>query len=333
MKQFGATIALSIMVLSPMFSPVANAQIHGVDAQVNEGKAVPTVVQLQALLNPNDIVRDVLGWHQVDPNCNLRTDPSLPIVISSKMNLLYGNVSTAQGQNFVTLAFNNTHCGQISNSGAKTFPDTDALRAEFAAYAVRVVEQIPALAGLSIWNELNGTWNGGYSTEADALKHYCALANVVIAAVRQVNPNIPIAIGATVGSNIDGWFIALFDTYGCMGKGDPTIWLDVHPYLNTDSDWSRWQTSIANIRADNITNPLAATEWGATAAYNWSVAHPSGDYMETFDAKVVAQDPAWAALSWFAWKSTKKMPNSGLFDLTGMNFTALGSDYVAEYKH
>jgi len=72
------------------------------------------------------------------------------------MDVLYANVATAGGKNFVTLAFNNRFCGQPDTGGGQAFPDTPELIAEFAAYAAKVVEQVPALGGLSIWNELNG---------------------------------------------------------------------------------------------------------------------------------------------------------------------------------
>jgi hypothetical protein len=107
----------------------AQAQVHGADVQVNEGAAVPTVDQLRIVLNPNDLVRDILGWHKADAHCNLRTNPTRRIAIPKKMRQLYANVESAQGKNFVTLAFNNKRCGQISNSGVVAFPDTDELRA------------------------------------------------------------------------------------------------------------------------------------------------------------------------------------------------------------
>lgn len=316
-----------------------HAQTQGVAVQVNEGKRIPTVNQLQAVLNPNDFVRDILGWYRVDPNCNLRFDSSRLIEIPSNSATLYSRVEAVQGKNFVTLAFNNKHCGQPTNSGGKTFPNTDALRAEFAAYAVAVVKQVPALGGLSIWNEMNGTWKGGYKTAADKLTNYCLLANKVITEVRKINPDIPIAIGASTGWNIDGWFIDMFDTYGCMGKGDPTIWLDVHPYLTGKIDastgkidWQLWSDSIANIRADKITNPLIATEWGDGAAYRWSVGHPSGNYIATFNAEALSKDKAWAGLTWFELLFDRRLPQSGLFDKSGTMLSPVGSQYVAAFK-
>ena len=322
----------------PVASSAAQAQTHGVAVQVNEGKPVPTVAQLQTVLNTNDFVRDVLGWDHVDPDCNLQFDSSRPIEIPSNSAMLYSRVAAVKGKNFVTLAFNNINCGQPTNSGSKTFPSTDALRAEFAAYAVAVVKQVPAIGGVSIWNEMNGKWNGGYKSAADRLTQYCLLANKVTAEIRKIDPSLPIAIGASTGWNIDGWFINMFDNYGCVGKGDPTIWLDVHPYLtgkvaHQKSDWQRWNASIANIRADKITNPLIGTEWGDGAAFKWLIAHPGGNYMTTFESDAVSQDNAWAGLTWFELLFDRKAPQAGLFDKSGTTLTLFGSQYTAAFKN
>src|SRR5262249_29943841 len=118
-----------------------------------------------------------------------------------------------------------------------------------------------------------------------------------------------------------------------------TIWLDVHPYLSGKIDkaahkvdWQAWNDNVAAIRAAHITNPLVATEWGAKSANTWLAAHPKGNYMKTFDARVVSQDPYWAGLTWYEMLYDKSTPNAGLFDATG-NMTALGAQYVGSYKH
>ena len=171
------------------------------------------------------------------------------------------------------------------------------------------------------------------------LTEYCLLANAVITEVRKVDPNITIAIGATVGWNMDNWFIGMFDQYGCMGKGDPTIWLDVHPYLNGNivsgtgkTDFVLWRTSVANMRKDGITNPLAATEWGAKAAYTWQTAHPSGNYMTKFQNEVLSQDSNWAAAFWFEMLYDIGMPNAGLYDQYDQ-LNARGSQYIAAFRN
>jgi len=254
--------------------------------------------------------------------------------------MLYHNVMAAGGKNFVTLAFDNTHCGQAMNNGNKTFPDTPALRAEFAAYAAAVVRQVPDLGGVSIWNEMNGSFGGGFLADSARLDNYCLLTNQVIAAVRAVDTKIPIAIGATIGPSISGWFTGMFDTFGCSGKGDQTIWLDVHPYLTGktipfehETDFQLWNDNIAAIRADNITNPLIATEWGGPAAAKFQIANPARDYVTTFKNKVIDTDKNWAALSWFPWKSDNKNNASGLLDQTGTELTTLGTEYIAVFKN
>jgi len=334
-KRLGlAGLLASLTVLTTV--PV-HAQVYGAAVQVSNGKRMPAEAQLTQILRPGDMIRDMLGWHKADPSCDLVSNPARQITIPAAMMTLYQSVEAAQGKNFVTLGFNNKNCGQLVNSGAKAFPDTPALRSEFAAYAADVVRRVPALGGISLWNELNGTWSGGGLPVPQRLTQYCLLANAVIAEVRKVNPKIPIAIGATVGWNIDGWFIDMFDQYGCVGKGDPSIWLDVHPYLSGKiisgtgkTDFQLWRTSVANMRKDGITNPLAATEWGAKAAYTWQTAHPTGNYMTTFQSEVLSQDLNWAAAFWFELLYDIKAPNVGLYDKDGQ-LTAFGSQYIAAF--
>jgi hypothetical protein len=129
----------------------------------------------------------------------------------------------------------------------------------------------------------------------------------------------------------------MFDAYGCLGKGDATIWLDVHPFLrgrkisgSRQADWDAWNGSINQLRARGVSNPLIATEWGAKAGYLWSQAHPLGNYMKTFRTRVLARDEGWAGLLWFEMLYDKKNPNAGLFDAAG-RLTALGNQYVSEF--
>jgi hypothetical protein len=256
------------------------------------------------------------------------------------MQTLYNNVAAAGGKNFLTLGFNNVACGQASNYGWTGFPNTPGLRAEFAAYAAQLVERVPALGGISIWNELNGTFNGGYtgpgSIPAKATA-YCLLANAVITEVRKVNKDIPIAIGASVGWNIDGWFINLFTKYKCMGRNDPTIWLDVHPYISgvysplTSTGWTQWPKKIANIREHGIANKLAATEWGGPAANKWMRQVPGGDYPHEFNSRIIAPDPSWGGLMWFETLNDANFANMGLFKPSGTALTPVGQDYVTEF--
>ena len=315
----------------------AVAMSFGVAVQVSNGKRIPTQAQLEQIIRPGDMVRDILGWHKADPHCDLITNPGRQIEIPPEMMTLYQRVQAAGGLNFVTLAFNNRNCGQPVNSGAQTFPDTPALRAEFAAYAAEVARRVPALGGISIWNELNGTWDGGIGPQSEKLTQYCLLANAVITEVRRENKTLPIAIGATVGADIDGWFVEMFDQRGCMGKADSTIWLDVHPYMSGRKilsarkiDFTLWRNSVANMRSDGITNLLAATEWGAKAAHLWQTAHPTSDYMIKFRNDVLARDPNWAAAMWYEMLYDRRSPNAGLYDKSDA-LTAFGSQYLAAF--
>lgn len=320
-----------------MGSAQAIDSVYGVAVQVSNGKRTPTVPQLQQILRPGDMVRDVLGWHRVDRHCDLATDPGAQIAIPDAMMTLYRNVAEAGGRNFVTLAFNNKYCGQAGNSGAQAFPNTPALRAEFAAYAAEAARRVPALGGISIWNEMNGTWNGKLP-QAQRVAQYCLLANAVITEVRKVNPKLPIAIGATVGWDVDGWFIEMFEKRGCLGKNDPNVWLDVHPFLSgkkiaktRKNDFQLWQTTVANIRKAGIANSLVATEWGAKSAYLWQSAHPGKDYMAQFQKDVLSQDPKWAGAFWFEMLYDIKAPNAGLYNKSD-ELTAFGVQYLKYFR-
>jgi hypothetical protein len=318
----------------------ALAQMHGVAVQVSQGQPVPSVAQLRTLITPGGFVRDLVPWSKTDPNCNLATDPSAGIVILDPLRQLYDNVAAAGGKNFATLGFNNAACGQASAYGWTGFPNTPALRAEFAAYAVQVVQSVPSLGGISIWNEMNGSFNGGYGgpgSIAAKLAAYCLLANDVITAVRKVNKDIPIAVGASVGWNIQGWFVKLFTRYGCLGGNDPSIWLDVHPYISgvwsatTVTGWTHWTKSIAYIRNHGVNNKLIATEWGGPAAAKWSLQVPGGSYPQEFQNRILATDSGWAALMWFEAMHDTNIPNVGLFDASGTSLTPMGQQYVAVF--
>jgi len=316
----------------------ALAQPAGVAVQVSGGKAIPTVAQLHTVLKPGDFVRDILGWHRADTGCDLRNNAAKPITIPTTMAALYANVAAAGGANFVTLGFNNKACGQPTISGVQAFPNTPELRAEFAAYAVAVVKQVPALGGISIWNELNGTWSGGYKNRAQQLTDYCLLSNAVVTEVRKITPNLPITIGATVGPDVGQWFVDLFETYGCIGKNDPLIWLDVHPYLSgkiytplRQVDWRVWDDAVTSIRAHRIANAFIATEWGARAAYVWTQDHSNGNYLHVFHSRMLATDPNWAGFVWYEMLYDKSAPHAGLFDATGA-LTSFGTQYVREFE-
>jgi len=159
----------------------------------------------------------------------------------------------------------------------------------------------------------------------------------VIAQVRKVNSNIPIAIGASTGWNIQGWMVKLFTRYGCMGANDPGIWLDVHPYISgvysptVSNGWIKWGKQIAYIRAHGVSNKLVATEWGASAANKWLRQVPGGNYPQEFDNRIIAPDPSWAGLMWFEALYDTNIPNMGLFDPSGTVLTPIGQDYADEF--
>ena len=324
-----------MLLLALCWALPASAQVHGVAVQVSQGQDIPTAAQIRQLTNPGDFVRDLAPWSRTDPDCDLTSGGT--IAIPPEMQTLYNRVAQSGRKNFVTLGFNNVACGQVSALGWLDFPNTPQLRAEFAAYAVQLVQTVPQLAGISIWNEMNGAFNGGYTGAGSIpakLKAYCQLANTVIAEVRKVNPTIPIAIGASVGWNIQGWFTNMFNKYGCMGKNDPAIWLDVHPFISgiygPTTGWAKWPKQIAYIRSKGINNPLIATEWGGTAAVKWMKQVPDGNYPQEFQNRIILPDPSWMGLMWFEALADTAIPKVGLIDSSGA-LTPAGQDYVGTF--
>jgi hypothetical protein len=324
-----------LLILALCAAAPAGAQpVHGVAVQVSQGQAMPTDAQIRSLTNPGDFVRDLAPWSRTDPACNLTGGGT--IAIPAPMQSLYDNVAAAGRRNFLTLGFNNVACGQPSALGWTGFPNTPQLRAEFAAYAVQLVQTVPALGGISIWNEMNGAFNGGYTGPGSGpakMIAYCQLANEVITEVRKVNKTVPIAIGASVGWNIQGWFTKLFTRYGCMGRNDPTIWLDVHPFISgalPTQGWAKWPKQIAYIRGHGINNPLMATEWGGSAAVKWAKQVPGGDYPSEFQNRIFAPDPSWAGTVWFEAMYDTSIPKVGLIDPDG-TLNQMGQDYVGEF--
>jgi len=326
-----------MLLLALCWALPASAQVHGVAVQVSQGQDIPTTAQLRSLTNAGDLVRDLAPWSRTDPGCDLTSGGV--ITVPPEMQTLYNRVAQTGRKNFITLGFNNVACGQVSALGWLDFPNTPQLRAEFAAYAVQLVQTVPQLGGISIWNEMNGAFNGGYAgpgSIAQKLTAYCLLANTVITEVRKVNKTIPIAIGASVGWNIQGWFSNMFNKYGCMGKNDPTIWLDVHPFISgvysptTSNGWTKWPKQIAYIRAHGINNTLIATEWGGTAATKWMGQVPGGNYPQEFQNRIIASDPSWAGLMWFEALYDTAIPKVGLIDSHGA-LTPVGRDYVGVF--
>jgi hypothetical protein len=324
----------ALLLLSALCAAApAQAQIHGIAVQVSQGQAIPTQEQIVSLTNPGDFVRDLAPWSRTDPGCDLTKTQGAVIAVPPALQTLYDSVAATGRKNFLTLGFNNVACGQVSTLGWTGFPNTPELRAEFSAYAVQLVQTVPQLGGISIWNEMNGAFNGGYKgpgTGSAKAIAYCQLANQVITDVRKVNKTIPIAIGASVGWNIQGWVTKLFTKYGCMGQNDSNIWLDVHPFISGTSPtqgWAKWSKQIAYIRAHGINNRLIATEWGGSAAAKWMKQIPGGNYPQEFRSRIITPDSSWAGLIWFEAMYDTAIPKVGLIDSNGQ-INQAGRDYV-----
>ena len=139
-----------------------------------------------------------------------------------------------------------------------------------------------------------------------------------------------------MGWNIQGWFTNMFNKYGCMGKNDPTILLDVHPFISgvyaptANNGWTKWPKQIAYIRKKGINNALIATEWGGSAAAKWMQQVPGGNYPQQFQDLIIAPDASWSGLMWFEAMADTAIPKVGLIGSNGA-LTPVGQNYVAEF--
>src|SRR3569833_1001330 len=97
-----------LVVAIVLAAPAASAQtLYGADVLVSNGKRSPTETQLEQILTPGGMIRDMLGWHKADPNCDLVSNPTRQITIPAAMMTLYQNVEAVQRKIFVPLGFSN----------------------------------------------------------------------------------------------------------------------------------------------------------------------------------------------------------------------------------
>jgi hypothetical protein len=294
--------------------------IAGLAVQVSEGGTVPTLPVLNAFLPPGASVRDVLSWasseqtlgHYAVPDGDWR---------------LYAAVASVGGKNVVTLFTGNL---LYQTNGTFGFPTTPAQIqgfANFAAWAVRNdgtgapnqhAANIPALYAVTIWNEMNGTWNGGIHTGQPRWNAMAALLNVVVPRIRAENPSVHIAAGAFIGySGVARWFRGIGQNF----DWSTVDWLDIHPYLATSLAATQWGAQVSELRVGEplkgvpgIKNPLYFSEWGGVAAANYTVANPNGiSYFDWFQTNVVGADrKPIAGGNYFTLYVSRQFPREGL---------------------
>ena len=321
-----------------------SAPIKCLAVQVNEGDAPPSVPVLRTLLPNGGCVRDMLGWHQVEKVAGQYTMPD-------RQWQSYGNVASAGAFNLITLGFGNKLYGsngyqpKLNNFGLPVTPAQIQAFTKYAVWAVRkdgtgrpnaTAANIPNLYAVSIWNELNGAWDGGIDDIHTRIAAYAALVNAVGPAIRQANPKVKIIIGATVGSNIDGWYQRLL-VDGTWGRNDPNVYLDVHPYIGRAlsptnqyvPQLDTWNRSMLHIRKAGIKNALFATEWGGPLAKFVEGNNPGLNYIDWSQKNIFATE-AFAGAAWFALTSFGDSKEANLIAAStpSLQVTKLGSEFV-----
>lgn len=277
--------------------------IPGICVQCSSGGHVPIVEQLKRFLPNGGTVRDVLGWHRVEQTKEVYSLPSYA-------ERLYANVAAAGCQNVITLAFGN----RLYMKNNMDFPIPPIARDVFVKYAVWVVNNVPNLAAVSIWNEMNGSFGTGSPPQRQS--HYATLLAEVVPAIRAANPSVKIIAGATVGWNVDGWFKHLDALYSLKNID----WLDIHPYLGADH-LDTFGQQMARIRAAGIMNPAFFTEHGGPNAKAMG-----SSYWPFFKRICAADSVPVAGHNYFLMQSTDKF-HSGLLGMDSQE-TDLGRSWT-----
>jgi hypothetical protein len=346
MRHSALPLLSAAFMLCVLVGAASAAPVTCVAVQVNEGEKPPPSAAYRAVLSTGGCVRDVLGWHQVE------REPGR-YVIPRGMAENYQNAAAAGLRNLVTLAFGNEIYGANGFQGKPDpflLPTTPEQVEAFKRYAVWVASNdggaspdataanIPNLYGVSIWNELNGSWPGGIKNVHDRLSAYAKLVDAVGPAVRQANPNIKIIVGATIGVKVADWFKELFVADKMWGLNDPAVYLDVHLYLGgglTPANpvvpgVTAWNTEMKTLRDAGVRNALFASEWGGWVGDKVETANPGVDYM-TWAQSNIFDHENFAGTAWFELIDFGKFGKAGLVDIGadgGVERTKLGKEFV-----
>lgn len=276
------------------------AQNAGLALQVNEGSAVPAASLFQQF-DPRSF-RDVLGWHRVEQKAGVY---ALPADDAAMYALGVPNI--------VTLYGGNTLYGMKEADIALGAEQITA----FCNYAFWVARNVPNLQAISIWNEMNGTFDGGVKEVSARQVALANLTNAVALAIHSANPAVKIIAGASVGWNIDGWFKNLALAGMDFSKVD---YLDAHPYIASQTGAVNWANKIREIRKVGLTAPFWFTEWGAGySPVQWFL-----------DEIVAADSVPVAGGNYFTLQDSAKFPGAGLLDESG-TITAQGTEYIAAF--
>jgi hypothetical protein len=312
------------------------AQTSGVAVQVNEGAPVPDAAKVIAMSNPGDDVRDLLGWEKSEVAAGVYAVPP-------NSAALYAIVAAAGRRNVVTLY----GCNTLYCPNAERFPQTPAEIDAFARWACWVAGAagIPSLHAVTIWNEMNGRFNGGIGKVEARHQAMANLLKVVVPAIRKCNPAIAIYAGAFVGgTSLASWFCGIqrdgFDWKAVDG-------LDVHPYLSGDPNaaaqngiaWASSLTGKSSLATgcagatSPIARPLYFSEWGGAAlqdAIDKKYFADAAAYFDWFDRVVVSQYPV-IGRDYFLLADFGQFPAEGLYSAGYAGVTAIGTAYQAAY--
>lgn len=316
----------------------------GVDVQVNEGDPVPSTASVTGVTNSGDDVRDVLGWNGSEKSPGV-------YVLNTSDAASYQAVANGGRYNVVTLFGCNT-LSAYGCANTQSFPQTPAQITGFANYACWVVgsANIPNLRAVTIWNEMNGTYNGGISTPSAQEAAMAALLTIVVPKIRSCNRNVAIYAGAFVGDFLlANWF--------CVIQEDGFSWslvdgLDIHPYLSGNpssapqngSDWNKsFNGSVSLINGcaggtSPIKRPLYFSEWGGTAlqdALSNGIFPNAASYFAWFQTTVAGVNKTYfpvAGQVYFLMGDDANFPTEGLYTSTTYStLTSIGTAYKTAY--
>jgi hypothetical protein len=341
-KYFAAVILLLISSSLPVSASIYDVP-GGLAVQVNEGQPIPPPATLTAMSNRHDDVRDILGWPDSEKSAG---NYALPV----RNAAFYSEVAAAGRDNVVTLFGCNT-AAPYKCYGKQSFPQTAAQIKGFVNWACWVVSaaNIPNLRAITIWNEMNGTFNGGIQSPPAQQQAMANLLVALVPAVRECNPNVAVYAGAFVGdSSLPAWF--------CHIQEDGFDWslvdgLDIHPYLAAGpnaktQDGQDWQAAFAGPKSllsgcqgqtKPIVRPLYFSEWGGyalqAALANGNV-DSAADYFAWFEANVANVNPVSYPVvgrAYFLLANYGGFSLEGLFLADFVTMTSIGAAYENAY--
>ncbi len=290
-------------------------------------------------------VRDEIHWSHVEQQIGVYTWDTIDPYMDALDANNYGILFTADFSNGL-------YDARGDNAG---FPDTVELREAFADYVMAVLDRYSTrnpglIEAVEIWNEPNGTWNGGLSNAQMAVA-YTELLEVVYPRIKSSYPSLLVLGGATVLVP-QGYWQQLIDA-GALPYMDVA---SIHPYLETETIISNIIELRQRFVAAGATKPIWVTEFSGFYPDRVEVATYMVRAMTAFSSLSVERsyyylrqdDPFFTTLglltetndithSGYAWKHWMEVLGSADYEgqeetssqVVIHNFTRSGSDPVA----